>query len=146
MAAQSLHSVRPERASRAARSFGYLLGAGLQVALIWLVNVEPGWRVVPFLTEDASQVIWLFNVSLVIGLVINVIWLAYDPPRVLRLGDAVSAAAALAVTARLLDVFPFEFASDVWETTVRVVLIVSILGTGIAVVVNLVQALRVGRE
>jgi hypothetical protein len=142
MTTHSVQSVRSTRASRGARMFGYLLSGGIQVVLIWLVNVAPGWRAVPFLTEEASHVIWLFNLSLVIALAVNVVWVVYDPPRVRRLGDAVNAAISLAVMARLLEIFPFDFASAGWETAARVLLILSIVGTGIAVVVNLVQALR----
>ena len=144
MTAQPVHSVRParERASRGERIFGYVLNAILQVTLIWLVNVAPGWRIVPFLTEDASRVIWLFNASVVIAFLVNAGWVLYDPPRIRRLGDAVMAAASLPVLARLLDLFPFEFASADWASVARVVLIVSIVGTAIAVLVNLVLAAR----
>lgn len=144
MTTQSVHQVGRARgrSPRGARIFGYLISGAIQMALIWLVNVAPGWRVVPFLTEDAGGVIWLFNLSLVIALFVNAVWIVYDPPRLRRFGDAVNAVASLAVMSMLLYVFPFDFASPGWTTAARVLLIVSMVGTAIAVVVNLVQVVH----
>ena len=65
------------RPSRGARGVGYLLGAAINVALIWLINVPPGWRWLPFLTDDFSRVVGLVTASLVVGFVINVIYVTF---------------------------------------------------------------------
>ncbi|HVM18444.1 MAG TPA: hypothetical protein VM307_00625 [Egibacteraceae bacterium] len=136
------HATKPGP-GRGARIFGYLLGSGIQLLILWLVLVSPGWRAVPFVTDAAGQVVGLFTVSVLVGLLINAVLLAYDPRALRRLGDAVNAALALVVTLRVLDVFPFDFGQHPgWATVVRVLLILAAVGAGIGVIANLVQAVR----
>jgi hypothetical protein len=127
------------RASPAGRRLGYLIGAGINAALLWLALVEPGWRAAPFVTEEATAVIGLLSVAWLAGVVVNVAYLAWDPPGFKRLGDAATAALGTALSVRLLVVFPFDFGSPGWSTIVRVLLVVGAVGSAIAVIVNLVQ-------
>ena len=51
-------AARPrQRPPRSARRAGYLIGALLNGALLWLVNVSPGWQAVPFLTQEFDGVL-----------------------------------------------------------------------------------------
>ena len=52
----------------------------VNVILLYLVNVTPGWRELPFLTEDFVGVLWLVNLSMVTSAVANAAYLGYDPP------------------------------------------------------------------
>jgi hypothetical protein len=92
-----------------ARRVGYLVAAGINVVLLLLVNVRPGWEVVPFLTPETANVIGLVNLSLILGILTNVVYSVRDPSWLKALGSVVTTAVALAVTARTLQVFPFDF-------------------------------------
>jgi hypothetical protein len=132
------------RAPRNARRVGYVLGLAINLLLLWLVTVEPGWRVVPILTEDFVQVVGLVIVSLLVGAAVNLVYLAADPPWLKHLGEAATAAIACLVLARMWSLFPIELGSwSGWEPALRVVIGLACLGTGISVVANLAQAIRI---
>lgn len=95
---------RPPRSMRMA---GYIIGALVNSAFIWLLNVSPGWRWVPFLSDDFAGVVGVMTLSFALGVVANLVYVALDPPWLRRLGDAVTAAAGLAVLLQLVRIFPF---------------------------------------
>lgn len=139
----------PERASRrtrkrrppvVSRRVGYAVSILINVVLLVLVLVEPGWRAFPFLTGDARAVVPWFVLSLLVGIVANVVWLAYDPLWLRSLGEAVTSALAVVVLGTTFAAFPFPVATDSdWETLLRVGLVVALVGAAIAVLVNLVM-------
>jgi hypothetical protein len=127
----------------AARRVGYTIAAALTAAFWFLVNVGPGWRALPFLTEDAAQVVTLVNVSLAVGIVANLIYLAYDSPWLKAFGDVVTTGVGVAVLMRIWQVFPFNFTGSFdWALPVRVVLVVAIAGSIVGIVINLVALFR----
>jgi hypothetical protein len=131
----------------AARRAGYLIAAGIHVVLLYLMNVSPGWEAVPFLTGDARQVLALVNVSLVAGLVCNLVYVLGDPAWLKSLGDLLTTGIGLAVLVRLWQVFPFDFGDSAvdWALAVRAVLAIGIVGSAIGIVVQLVSLFRVVR-
>jgi hypothetical protein len=132
---------RPRPASR---RVGYLVVIVVNAALLFILNGQPGWQALPFLTSATSQVLGLVNLSLSVGLAVNLVYLAYDPPWLKSLGDLLTAGIGLAVAIRLWQVFPFAFHGSAawWATVVRVLLIVGIAGCGISIVI---QAVSLGR-
>lgn len=127
------------RPPRAARTFGYTIAVIVNVALLYLVNVRPGWQAVPFLTEDARQVLALFNLSLVAGIVTNLLYVLYDAPRWKALGDLVANGISLAVLIKVWAVFPFAFDAPEWTIVTRTVVVVAMVGTAIAMLVQAVS-------
>jgi len=95
----------------------------------------------PFLTSDTGQVLWLVNLSLAAGIAANAVYLAYDPPWVRSLGDLATTGIGLATAIRLWQVFPFALSSG-WSIAVRVLLVVAIAGSCIALVVQIVSLAR----
>jgi hypothetical protein len=80
--------------------------------------------------------------------VANVLYLVYDGPWFRSLGEAVTTAITFVVAVRMWQVFPFDFGgADVWVVLFRIALVVGIVGSAIAVVVNLVRTVRaIGRR
>lgn len=128
------------RPTAAARRFGYFLAVLLNAAMLYLVNVWPGWEVLPFLTSRTSLVIGFVNASIVANLIANVLYLARDPAWLKALGDLVTTAVGLVALVRIWQVFPFDFGTTTfdWALVVRVVLVVAIVGSGIGIVAALV--------
>jgi len=128
----------------AARKFGYLIGITVNAVFLYLINIRPGWEVLPFLTADTPQILGLMNLSLVVGIVVNAAYVTYDPLWFKALGDFVTAAIGLAVLVRIWRVFPFDFSKGTfsWVLPVRAVLAVAIAGTVIAIFINFVLLLR----
>ena len=126
------------------RRVGYTVGIVVNTALLYAVNVWPGWRSIAFVTEDAEQLLTLLIASLVAGIIANLIYLVFDRTWVKALGDLITVGISLALLVRTWLVFPFAFvdASVDWVLIIRVVLAVSIGGCVIALVVQLVVLVR----
>ena len=123
------------------RRAGYGIGILFGAALLVILNGSPGWQAIPFLTSDTSQVLWLVNLSLAAGIAANLVYLAYDPPWLKSLGDLITTAIGLAAAIRIWQVFPFDLSSG-WSTAVRVLLIVVIAGSCVALAVQIVALAR----
>jgi hypothetical protein len=132
---------KPGRPSVAARRTGYAIAIGINVVMLWLANVEPGWEVLPFLTADMEQVMPLVNASMLAGVVVNVFYLAADPKWLKAVGDIVTTTVGIVAMVAIWQVFPFDFgdASFDWALLFRWVLGVGIVGSAIGIVVNLVS-------
>src|SRR6516165_9469743 len=132
------------RPSTAARRAGYLAGIVIGAALLFVLNGQPGWQALPFLTSDTSEVIGLVNLSLAVGLAVNLVYVFYDPAWLKSLGDLVTAGIGLAVAIRVWQVFPFAFhgSSAWWSTAARVLLILVIVGSAMSIVVQAVSLAR----
>jgi hypothetical protein len=129
-----------------ARRLGYLVSVAINLVLLWLLLVEPGWRWLGFLTEDFTAVVGWVALSLMVGAAVNLAFVGFDPPWARRLGDALSAGAASVAMARLWSVFPFDLGTwSGWQTTLQVALGVACIATAIGALANLVEAFRLGR-
>ncbi|GGP75640.1 hypothetical protein [Saccharothrix coeruleofusca] len=95
--------------TRSARPLGDLFAVSANVVLLVLVNLSPGWRAVPFLTERAGAVVVVFDIALAVGLVAAIACLV-RPHRLVRLAcDVVTTAFAMTVLWTTWSVFPFAF-------------------------------------
>ena len=132
------------RQSVAGRRAGYVIAALINAVVLWLVNVAPGWDVLPFLTSDFSRVLGLVNAATVAGLVVNLVYLVRDPRWLVAVGSIVTTAIGLAAIVALLRVFPFSFdpAGFDWALVTRILLIVALVGSCIGLVVDLVTLVR----
>jgi uncharacterized integral membrane protein len=125
----------------AARKFGYLIAITLNAVIFYLINVQPGWQVLPFLTPETPQVLGLLNFSVIAAIVINTVYFLYDSPWCKALGDFLLAVIGLAVLERIWRVFPFTFTG--WPVSlIHAVLVVAIVGTVVAMMVNIVLLVR----
>jgi hypothetical protein len=139
---------RRDRPGRAARRVGYVFAAAFNAVFLWLLHVWPGWDVVPFLTSDFADVLWLIDLSLWVGVGVNLVYLVRDPRWLTALGGLATTGVGLAAAVRLWQVFPFDV-SDGWTVVFRVALAVGIVGSAIGILVNsvtFVRALAVGDE
>ncbi|MGE5828818.1 MAG: hypothetical protein ACM30G_10730 [Micromonosporaceae bacterium] len=132
-------TIASHRPSTVARRVGYIIAALVNVALLFAANAWPGWRVVPFLTEETTAVLGLFNLSLLIGAFVNILYALVDARWLRAFGEMVTTVIGLAVLSRIWSVFPFDFGtSSSWTFLTRLVLLVAMVGAGIGLVVNIV--------
>jgi hypothetical protein len=132
------------RSGSAVRRSTYLLNVVIGGALLYLINVRPGWQVLPFLTGETRQVLGVLNVSLVAGMIVNTACLIADLRRVKALADVVTLGIGLAVVVRVWQVFPFDFGTSGfdWGPVVRVVLALAILGSVIGIIAQFATLIR----
>ena len=127
--------------SQWARKVGYLVAVLVNGAMLVVVNVRPGWRELSFLTQDFVGILWLVNLSIVAGAVINVTYLLYDPAWFKSVCQVGMSAIGLATAIRMLRVFPFNFSaySFDWAALARLLLVLAIFGSVVAIIVELVR-------
>lgn len=126
---------------RTGRRVGYAIAIAINVAMLVVVTNPSARDAVPFLTAAFVDVMPLLQLSLFATAVINAIYLWYDDRAFRSTTQIALAGLAIAVTLRLYDVFPFDFSSygPLWETGIRAALILGIVGSAIAVVVELAR-------
>ncbi|KFF60885.1 hypothetical protein JF66_01990 [Cryobacterium sp. MLB-32] len=122
----------------AARRGGYGGAIVINGALLYAVNVWPGWQVLPFLTDDLQQLLPLVNLSLIVGMFTNAVYLIVDLPRVKAVGDLVTFGIGMAILVSLWRVFPFAFPIGFDSNfVVRILIVLSMVGCGIGIIVQL---------
>jgi hypothetical protein len=131
------------RPSAAVRRAGYLIAILLNAAILYFINVWPGWQVVPFLTSATTAVLPWINGSIIVGMVANVVYLFADARWVRAVGDMATTAVGLAAMVQVWTVFPFEFSpATPWTLLARIVIALAIAGSAIAIVVQFVTFVR----
>ncbi len=117
----------------------------VNVVLLFVVTNLLEWDLVPFLTDDFDRVVPIISLSLAATIAVNVLYLVSDTARLKSLTQIGLLGINMAATVRLFQVFPFDYtAYDFdWAAVTRVVLIASMLGIGIAAIV---EVLKLGRS
>ena len=102
----------------------HVFGAVCFAVLLVLVNVWPGWQVVPLLTDEMGSLLWLVNLSLGLSLFTQLAFLVDENPRLRALARYVIALVDMVLCAQLLIVFPFDLvaADPAWTTALRLLL------------------------
>jgi hypothetical protein len=120
---------------------GYAVALVVNAALLWAINIWPGWRTVPFLTSATADIVGPVNRVLTAAVIVNVV-LLFAPFRLVKaLGDLAVLAIGLPVVFRVWDVFPFDFGDgwSGWPVVVRILLVLGIAGQIIGIIVGLVE-------
>lgn len=131
---------RPHPANR---RIGYAVAVAVDLALLHLLNRNPGWQAVPFLTEDMERVIGVVNLSITAGLVANLVYLVWDPEWLRALGDLVTTCAGLLAMLRLWQVWPFDFpAGTPWDLLAHVALALGLFGGVVGIIASTVRYVR----
>ena len=141
------HDSRPRRSStrpsRGARRFGYLVAAAINLTVFALIHVSPGWQAVPFLADSTRDVLPWVDLQLLTSVAVNLVWVVADPRWLRALGEVVTSVIGLVAVARILQVFPFEFAEGSrWPGLVTVVLWLAVVGSAIGVLINVGRLVR----
>jgi hypothetical protein len=126
------------RQAPSAARFGHFIGVLVNAALLWAVNVRPGWDAVPFLTDDTPQVLALVNTSLAAGIVMNLVYMLHDGRRTQALGGVITSSVGLAATVKILQVFPFDL-DQPYVSLTKALLLLAVVGAAIGIIANLVS-------
>jgi hypothetical protein len=133
-----------QRPTAAARRLGYGVGAVVNVALLYAVNIWPGWEVVPFLTAETASVLVLVNLSIISNLTANAVYLVYDAAWLKSLGTVLTTTVGMITLVRIWQVFPFDFgdSSFNWQLVTRILLIIGIVGSDIGIIVAFIAFVK----
>lgn len=125
---------------------GYLIAGLVYVSILVIINVRPGWRELPFVTEDLTGILWVVNLSLAFGAVVNVAYLWHDPAWFGSAGQIGESALGLAAEVCLLQVFPFDLSaySFNWSALTRLFLVLAAVGSVVTIAVELTRLANLG--
>lgn len=125
----------------AGRRFGY--GVAVIVNLVMLVAVQfiLDWGWLPFLTDEFRGLIPWISLSLLVSIVANLVYQFNDSTIVKSTGQILVNLVSLFVTYQIYLVFPFDFSAYTfnWEVALRILLILTIVGTGIGVLTETIK-------
>ena len=142
MSTSHLHPASPSRAHARPRSrrFGYVVGAAVNGALLYLVNRNPGWQAVPFLTDATTQVLGIVNASIAMNLLASLVYTVWDPAWFKAFGDLVTTSVGVFAAMRIWEVWPLDFtAGSPWEVLARIAVGGALVGGLIGIVVAVGQ-------
>jgi hypothetical protein len=82
-------------------------------------------------------VLALVNLSIVANLAANAVYLVYDVAWLKALGTILTTTVGMITLVRIWQVFPFDFGSSSinWQLATRILLIIGIIGSDIAIIV-----------
>ena len=113
----------------ASRRFGYVVGAAVNALLLYLINRNPGWEAVPFLTGDTIQVLDLVNASIAVGLVANLVYVVWDPTWLRSLGELATTSIGVLAMVRFWRVWPVDLPDpSAWAVSARIAVAAGIVG------------------
>lgn len=125
------------------RRVGYLIAILFLVVFIVIINNLRNWNlpfINDFITPAYSDWLWAGNLSLSVAIFCNVLFLAYDPRWFHHLMEVIQNAFSLFSTLVFFNIFPLSLPSASIEQYVRWGLIIAMFLTGLAIVINVIQA------
>lgn len=134
-------SPKTRQPSRASRRTGYVFSILINAAMLFGINVWPGWDILPFLAPDFTKVLALINASLVVSLAVQVVYLVRDAKPVKQIGDIVTLVLPIVVGIRMWQIFPFDFGTSTfdWELVFRIAIGVGVVGMALGIIVSIVS-------
>ena len=129
------------RGEPSGRRLGYVIAIAINLLVLWIVHSVANWGL-SFITASWPQVIWAFNLSIGATIVANTAFLVYDGAWFKHLVQMVLNLLGIVVIVTLFRVFPFDFGSEWVNQLARLALVLGLLGTVIAVIVEFVSLLR----
>jgi hypothetical protein len=121
----------------------YIAAVIFNIIFLVIVNKVPDWNIA-FIKDSFPDILWAVNTSVAVSIAGNFILIFLHPRFLHHIFNAVFAVFGILATSVILSVFPFQFEDLVGEwlnILVRIVLIIGIVGSAVAVVVNVVKAI-----
>jgi hypothetical protein len=127
-----------KRAPRGARVAGYIVTIIVNAVMWYIAHNLLNWNV-PFVTERFVAVLPAFEASLGATIIVNVLYIAFDPRWFRALAQAGLNILSLYVLYMLYQVFPVDFGVDTFHWLARLGLIATAIAVLIGTIVELVR-------
>ena len=123
--------------SRGARNIGYIVSIAVNIILIYIFNNLLNWHI-NFINESFISPLWVLNISFAAIILANIFYLIYDGMWFRSLCQVILNIISAAAIYTLYIVFPFNL-DEPAAGNIRFVLIVFLVGIGIAIIVELIK-------
>ena len=125
----------------------------MNVVLLVIVNNLLVWGWFPWLTQAFDDLLPIINAALVANISVYLLYMFRDEEPLKTVTQIVLNVLAIAVLFRIWQVYPFDFSAYEfpvedsafelsWDLLVRLVLVLAIFGTAIAIVTQIVKLVR----
>ncbi|MDD1763976.1 MAG: hypothetical protein LUQ70_04615 [Methanobacteriaceae archaeon] len=121
----------PSRAS-------FVVAIIVNLILIYIVNQVPNWDI-SFITSSWSETLWILNLSLVVTIIGNFLFLFYHRQWFRSLAQIVMNVFVFWAVLTLYNVFPFTFSQSYMVFVTWLVLILIMVGVFISILVEMVK-------
>jgi hypothetical protein len=124
---------------------GYVIALVVNLVLWFIVHNVGRWDLPFIVVDEFNRVLPAFDLSLAATMVLNALWVAYDPRWFRHIGQTALNALSLNVMYRLYRVFPFRFPGNL-DQWARVALLLGMVAVGFSTVVELFRLFTPGEE
>lgn len=115
----------------------YIASIIFNLIFLYIANNLLDWNA-PFLTSDFTAVLWLVNISLVLTIIFNIVFLAFNSARVRALLKMVLNMISFFVALSFYFIYPLDFSSvsygDTLDLVAKILIIIGIIGSVIGAV------------
>jgi hypothetical protein len=115
----------------------YIAAIIFNLIFIYIANNLLDWDV-PFLTSDFTAVLWLINISLVLTIIFNIVFLAFNSARVRALLKMFLNMISFFVALTFYFIYPLDFSSvsygDTLDLVAKILIIIGIVGSVIGTI------------
>lgn len=122
---------KPSRAS-------FAVAIIFNLIFIYIVNQIPYWDI-SFITSAWTETLWILNLSLVVTIIGNLLFLFYHPQWFRSLAQIFMSVFVFWAIKALYTVFPFSFSQSSLELLTWLVLILLMVGVAISILVEVVK-------
>ncbi len=127
-----------ERNIKKERTGEYIATIIVNIILLYIFNNLLNWNI-HFVTSALNEVLWIINLSIIAAIIGNVLLLLYHPEWFRHVMKIILNIFALIAVYFLFTVFPFNFNNFILNAGLYVLLLLGIIGLGIAIVVEFFQ-------
>lgn len=128
-------------ASRAARTFGYLVAIAANGVIWFIVNNLLNWNV-PFVTDSLTACLWAINLSIAVTIISQIILIVYDPDWLRHLLQGVTNIFAMVSLIVFYQIFPLALPTQVLDQIVRWGLVIILIIMPLVTLIELVRMVR----
>lgn len=114
----------------------YVANIIVNIFLLSIFSQLPKW--IPFINDSFSAMLPLFYISFSLAIIANAIFIIFSPVPFVALIRMVLNMVSFVVSVSLFYIYPFDLSMypEIWNSMLRVILIISIIGTVIATIVE----------
>jgi hypothetical protein len=121
---------------------GYIISLTVNLILLYIVNNLLSWNL-PFISVTFSQVLWVINLSIVVSIIRNIVFIKYNPLWFRHIMNSLIYFFGLIAVYILYKVFPLIYSQNYMVLYYRILFILIIVGLVISIFFEILKFRRI---
>ncbi len=122
------------------RWYDYMFAIVINIIFLYIVNNLLYWNL-SFIANTFSEVLWALNLTLVVTIVVNVIFILYDPSWFKHSAKIITSFTALVAAFTVLTVFPFVL-SQLLAIGLTILFILAIIASIVSIIIEIIKLIN----